>query len=145
MKHELKRYNCRINLDSHVDMNTEIMGEVSNLVQVFDNIIVNAIQSYGDESGDIDFKITGKDSNIVFSFQDYGSGIPQEIQLRLFKEMLTTKGKDGTGLGLYMSYSIVRGRLGGNMWFESALGKGTTFYISIPCNSKSGRYQEVLE
>lgn len=145
MKHELKKYNCKINLDSHVDMNSEIVGEVSRLVQVFDNIIVNAIHSYGEESGTIDFKIIGKNNNIIFSFQDYGAGISPEIQSRLFKEMLTTKGKNGTGLGLYMSYSTVRGGFGGNMWFESTPGKGTTFYISIPCNSKQGRYQEVME
>lgn len=145
MKHELKRYHCRINLDSHVDMSTQIVGEVSSLVQVFDNIIVNAIHSYGEDSGTIDFKIVGRNNDIMFSFKDYGSGIPREIQSRLFKEMLTTKGKNGTGLGLYMSYSTIRGGFGGNMWFESTPGKGTTFYISIPCNSINGRHQEVME
>jgi len=144
MTHELKRYHCKINLDSHVDMNTKIMGEVSSLVQVFDNIIVNAIHSYGDKSGTIDFEIIEKDKKIIFSFQDYGSGISPEIQLKLFKEMLTTKGKNGTGLGLYMSYSIIRGSFGGNMWFESAPGMGTTFYISIPSKIKNGEFQEVM-
>jgi signal transduction histidine kinase len=145
MKHELKRYHCKINLDSHVDMNTVIKGELNNLVQIFDNIIINAIQAYGEESGVIDFKIVGDSNNIVFSFRDYGSGIPPEVQKRLFKEMYTTKGKNGTGLGLYMSYSTIRGRFGGNMWFESTYGKGSTFYISIPCNSNYGRVQEVME
>jgi len=144
MNHELKRYHCKLNLDSHVNMNTKITGEISSLVQVFDNIIVNAIHSYGDESGIIDFKIIKNENNIVFSFQDYGSGIPPEVQLKLFKEMLTTKGKNGTGLGLYMSYSIIRGSFGGNMWFESAPAKGTTFYISIPCNRKHSVFQEVI-
>jgi len=133
MKYELKRYNCQLNLESHVDMNTEIKGELNNLVQIFDNIIVNAIQSYGEKSGIIDFKIVKKGKDIIFSFRDYGCGIPPEIQGRLFKEMLTTKGKNGTGLGLYMSYSTIKGRFGGNMWFESQPGKGSTFYISIPC------------
>lgn len=145
MKHELKKYNCKISLDSHVDMNTEISGEINNLVQIFDNIILNAIQSYGNESGIIDFKIIGDENAIVFSLRDYGSGIPDEVQSRLFNEMVTTKGKNGTGLGLYMSYSTIRGRFGGNMWFETLPGNGTTFHISIPCNSKYGRYQEVME
>lgn len=145
MKHELKRYNCRINLDSHVDMNTEIIGEVSSLVQIFDNIIVNAIHAYGEESGVIDFKIVGDEKDVIFSFQDYGSGIPFEIRPKLLKEMVTTKGKNGTGLGLYMAHSLVKGRFGGNIWFETELGKGTTFFVSIPCKSKNGRHWEVMQ
>ena len=42
------------------------------------------------------------------------------------------KGKDGTGLGMYMSYSTIRGLFGGKMWFESEEGKGTTFFIQLP-------------
>lgn len=144
MTHELMKYNCKINVDSHVDMSSEIEGEISSLVQVIDNIVVNAIQAYGEASGVIDFCIEGREDQVVFSFQDYGAGIPWEVQPKLFKEMLTTKGKDGTGLGLYMSYSIIKGGFGGNMWFESIPGKGATFYISVPCNSRQGRYQEVM-
>lgn len=132
MNHELKKYHCKININSDVDMFTEFKGEVNNLVQVFDNIIVNAIQSYGDKSGEIDLGIVEKDGNIVFSFKDYGPGIPADVQKKLFKEMFTTKGKFGTGLGLYMSYSTIKGRFNGDMWFESKLKEGATFYISIP-------------
>ncbi len=46
--------------------------------------------------------------------------------------MYTTKGKNGTGLGLYMSYSTIRGKFNGEMTFESEEGKGTTFTITIP-------------
>jgi signal transduction histidine kinase len=59
-------------------------------------------------------------------------GIPEDIQQKLFKEMVTTKGTMGNGLGLYMSYATIKGRFGGDLWFESEYGKGTTFYISIP-------------
>ena len=48
--------------------------------------------------------------------------------------MITTKGKDGTGLGLYMSYSNIRAHFNGNMTVESEVGKGTTFNIFIPVN-----------
>jgi len=132
MMHELKRYHCKININSNVDMLTEFKGEVNSLVQVFDNIIVNAIHSYGDKSGDIDLDIEKRSSDIVFSFKDYGSGISKDIQKKIFREMMTTKGKFGTGLGLYMSYSTIRGRFDGDIWFESELNKGSTFYISIP-------------
>ena len=132
MKHELKRYHCTLKTDFNLDMTTEIRGELNNLVQVFDNIILNAIHAYEGEYGEIYFKITKNDSNVEFILSDNGKGIPADVQKRLFKEMLTTKGRHGTGLGLYMSYSTIRGRFMGNMRFESTEGKGTAFYITIP-------------
>ncbi len=133
MKHELKKYHCILKLDSQIDMRTEIKGEVNNLVQVFDNIIINAVHAYEGNTGTIDLKIVRSGDNVEFIFRDYGKGIPGEITDRLFKEMVTTKGRNGTGLGLYMSYSTIRGRFGGNISFTSKVGAGTTFYISIPC------------
>lgn len=133
MKHELKKYHCALVTEFDIDMNTEIKGELNNLVQIFDNIIINAIQSYDGESGEIGFMIKRTADMIEFSLSDHGKGIPQDVQKKLFKEMITTKGKNGTGLGLYMSYSTIKGRFGGNMWFTSASGEGTTFYITIPC------------
>ena len=47
--------------------------------------------------------------------------------------MITTKGKDGTGLGLFMSYSTIKAHFHGNMTLQSELDKGTKFTISIPC------------
>jgi two-component system sensor histidine kinase HupT/HoxJ len=142
MNQELKRYHCKLNTDFQVDMDLELKGEVNNLVQVFDNIIVNAIEAYEENYGCIDLKIVKSGNNVEFSFKDYGRGIPEEVKDKLFKEMVTTKGKNGTGLGLYMSHSTIKGKFGGNMWFESEEGKGTTFFISIPY-TKDKNYQEV--
>lgn len=133
MKHELKRYHCVMKVDSHIDMSTEIRGEVNNLVQVFDNIIINAMQAYEGSSGVIELSIVRSGDNVEFTFKDYGKGIPKNVADRLFKEMITTKGKNGTGLGLYMSHSTIKGRFGGSMSFTTKEGGGTTFFISIPC------------
>ena len=73
-------------------------------------------------------------NNLVISVKDYGSGLPQKVQDKLFKEMITTKGKNGTGLGLFMSYSNIRAHFNGNMTFDSEEGKGTKFIITIPVN-----------
>lgn len=132
MHHELKISHCNLNIQSYIDPNTEIKGELNNLVQIFDNIISNAIQSYEGRPGRIDLLVSKNDEEINFIFQDFGKGIPDDVQPRLFKEMVTTKGKDGTGLGLYMSSSTIKGRFGGNMWFSSKEGEGTSFYITIP-------------
>ncbi len=132
MHHELKMSHCKLNIQSVIDPNTEIKGELNNLVQIFDNIISNSIQAYEGRTGKIDLLVSENDEEINFVFQDFGKGIPENIQPRLFKEMVTTKGKDGTGLGLYMSSSTIKGRFGGNMWFSSKEGEGTSFYITIP-------------
>ena len=55
-----------------------------------------------------------------------------EIQDKLFKEMITTKGKNGTGLGLFMSYSNIKAKFNGNITFTSELGKGSIFSIILP-------------
>lgn len=132
MNHELKKYHCTLKTQINIDLNTEIKGEITNLVQVIDNIIVNAIQAYEGRNGTIDFEITKEGKNVKFLIRDYGKGMPNEVKSRIFKEMLTTKGKNGTGLGLYMSYSTIRGRFHGNIEFVSEVNAGTMFVITIP-------------
>lgn len=135
MKHELKNALVYLNTSVLVPETLTIKGNINSLVQVINNIISNAIQAYGGEPNkNIDFIIKLQRNNLVFSIQDYGFGIPKKIQDKLFKEMITTKGKNGTGLGLFMSYSNIRAHFNGNMSFESEEGKGTRFDITIPLN-----------
>lgn len=135
MKHELKNALIELNTKLLVPDTLSIKGNINSLVQVLNNIISNAIQAYnGKTNKNIDFIINKNKNNIVFTIQDYGSGIPEKIQTKLFNEMITTKGKNGTGLGLFMSYSNIRAHFNGNMTFESEEGKGTKFIITIPMN-----------
>ncbi|MDP4182977.1 MAG: HAMP domain-containing sensor histidine kinase [Bacillota bacterium] len=123
---------CLIIPQIQVDKNLEINGEINNLVQVLDNLILNACESYDGNEGSIDFIIRKENENIKFIIRDKGKGITDELKDRIFKEMVTTKGKHGTGIGLYMSYSTIKGRFGGDMWFENNEDRGVTFYIAIP-------------
>lgn len=133
MKHELKNALVSLNIDVQTDSNTAIKGNINSFVQVINNLISNAIQAYTDQPNKvIDFVIKKVDNDIQFIIQDYGSGIPESVQEKLFKEMITTKGKNGTGLGLFMSFSNIRAHFNGNMTFESKEGKGTKFIITIP-------------
>lgn len=133
MKHELKNALVSLNIDVQTDSNTSIKGNINSFVQVVNNLISNAIQAYTDQPNKvIDFVIKKVDNDIQFIIQDYGSGIPESVQEKLFKEMITTKGKNGTGLGLFMSFSNIRAHFNGNMTFESKEGKGTKFIITIP-------------
>lgn len=143
MHHELKISHCNLNIQSSIEPNTEIIGELNNLVQIFDNIISNSIQAYEGLPGKVNLLVSKNKEEINFVFQDFGKGIPDNIQPRLFKEMVTTKGKDGTGLGLYMSYSTIKGRFDGNMWFSSKEGEGTSFYIMIPSLTSQIRQESI--
>ena len=135
MKHELKNALIELNTSVLVPSSLSIKGNINSLVQVINNIISNAIQAYnGKTNKNIDFIIKIKDNNLIFTVQDYGCGMPKKVQDKLFKEMITTKGKNGTGLGLFMSYSNIRAHFNGNMSFESTEGKGTRFDITIPLN-----------
>ena len=135
MRHELKNALIELNTSVLVPDSLSIKGNINSLVQVINNIISNAIQAYGGKTNkNIDFIIKIKNNNVVFTVQDYGCGMPKKVQDKLFKEMITTKGKNGTGLGLFMSYSNIRAHFNGNMSFESTEGKGTKFDITIPLN-----------
>ena len=100
-------------------------------------MISNAIQSYnGQQNKSIDLTISQKDNNIVIDVADHGCGIPEDIQKQLFSKMVTTKGHNGSGLGLFMSYSTIKGNFNGNLSFKSKVNVGTTFTITLPINNK---------
>ena len=99
-------------------------------------MISNAIEAYGNNpSKKVVLSAEFKGKEIVISVKDFGPGLPEEVQKKLFKEMITTKGKDGTGLGLFMSYSNIKTQFNGDLKFESEIGKGTTFVITLPIYS----------
>lgn len=124
MKYELKNALIDMNVNMNVDDMISLSGNVNSLVQVINNIISNAIQAYnGETNKSIDLSFNKDGNNIVISVQDYGCGMTDEVKDKLFKEMITTKGKNGTGLGMFMSYSTIRGHFSGDITFDSAVRK----------------------
>ena len=133
MRHELKNAIIYLNISMKTDEHTKINGDINSLVQVINNMISNSIQAYnGQTNKNIELILETKNNNVLIHVKDYASGMPKKVQEKLFKEMITTKGKNGTGLGLYMSYSTIKAHFNGNITFESELGKGTTFTIILP-------------
>jgi len=132
MKHELKKYHCTLRSEITINVLSEISGDINSLVQIFDNLIINAIHAYNGEKGFIDLNVREDNGKVVFTLRDYGQGMTPSVKSRLFKEMVTTKGKNGTGLGLYLSYSTIKGHFHGSMEVESTQNKGTTFTVTIP-------------
>ena len=133
MKHELKNAFINFNVQMKTDENLILAGDVNSLVQVINNMISNSIQAYcGKHDQNIELIVSKSENNVIFSVKDYAGGLPREVQDKLFKEMITTKGKNGTGLGLYMSYSNIKAHFSGNITFETSDGVGTTFNVILP-------------
>lgn len=132
MKHELKNALVYLNISMLTDEKITIRGDANSLVQVINNMISNAIQAYnGKPEQVIDMIFRVENNDLIISLKDYAGGLPEKVKQKLFKEMITTKGKNGTGLGLYMSYSNIKARFNGDITFESN-NEGTTFNIIIP-------------
>ena len=133
MRHELKNALINLNTKMEIDPNIELKGNINSLVQVVNNMISNAIQAYnGKPNEQIDLIVSQADNAVTISIVDHAGGLPKEVEGKLFKEMITTKGKNGTGLGLFMSYSNIRAHFNGNITFDTKEGEGTTFYITLP-------------
>ena len=135
MKHELKNALVVLNVNCAVPETTIIHGNINSLVQIVNNLISNSIQAYNSANKDnriIDLNITSDKNNTIITVEDYACGIPKEVQEKLFKSMVTTKGHKGTGLGLFMSYSTIKGHFNGDLNFTSEVGKGTKFNIVLP-------------
>ena len=137
MKHELKNALIYLKVKMKTDEHQILNGDVNALVQIINNMISNSIQAYnGKPNQDIDMTLETKDNQLIISITDYASGMPENVKEKLFKEMVTTKGKNGTGLGLYMSYSTIKAHFNGTITVESEEGKGTTFSIVLPLSNK---------
>lgn len=133
IKHEIKK--ALLILESNIECDPALVlhGDINNLIQVIINLISNSIQAYGGTPNKkIFFNIDADETLVYITIKDFGCGMNKETQSKLFKEMITTKGKNGTGLGLYMSYSTIKGKFGGDITFTSEENVGTTFTVTIP-------------
>jgi len=111
---------------------------VSQMQQVFLNIIMNASDSMADNGIlTICTKISNDGENIYMVFEDTGSGVSSKNIDKIFEPFFTTKGPhEGTGLGLSISYGIVKNHKG-EIKVESREGKGTVFTVSLPVNTRT--------
>jgi PAS domain S-box-containing protein len=112
----------------------------SELNQAVLNIVINAAHAIGDVVGDgtedrgtLTVRTLLRDGCAEIQIQDSGSGIPGEVQRRIFDPFFTTKevGR-GTGQGLTLAHSVIVDKHGGSLHFETAAGRGTTFFIRLP-------------
>jgi signal transduction histidine kinase len=129
----LRKLNVEIDLDLENDL-PSISGNLQNIEQVILNLIINAAQAIEHDCGKIRIstRLHPQDGDIRISVSDNGKGVNPAIAGKLFDPFITDKqDKGGTGLGLSVSYNLIKSH-GGSITFESCQGKGATFHILLP-------------
>ena len=114
-----------------------IKGDEQLKVQLFQNIVGNAIKYRSQENPKIHISATKEKNQYLFSIKDNGIGIsPEHLEriFTIFQRLHTHDEYEGTGIGLAIAQKIVH-QQGGQIWAESELGKGTIFYFTIPIKS----------
>jgi light-regulated signal transduction histidine kinase (bacteriophytochrome) len=111
-----------------------VKADSSQLEQLFQNLISNAIKFHGEKSPSVHISVKENNGVWVFSVQDNGIGIDSQFKERIFEifqRLHSRREYPGTGIGLAICKKIIE-RHGGNIWVESATGKGAVFYFTIP-------------
>ncbi len=141
----IKENNAQINV---TNLPEKIMVDETKVRQVFQNLISNSLKFMPPETTPIiNINCISENGLWKFSIQDNGIGIPAEYREKIFKpyKQLHTKDKfEGTGMGLAICKKIVE-KHGGNISFESEVGKGTTFYFTILATLTPEENKNVLE
>ncbi|HSE32426.1 MAG TPA: response regulator [Pyrinomonadaceae bacterium] len=127
--------NIHITLELHNRSNAHVMGDDSELREVLVNMVFNAVDAMP-EGGTLSLSSRVVGESVVITVADSGIGMYPEVRSRVFDPFFTTKGKAGLGLGLAVSFGIIR-RHRGNVEVESQHGQGTKFIITLPVASMS--------
>jgi C4-dicarboxylate-specific signal transduction histidine kinase len=141
--HQLKMHDIDVALDLDPAI-PDIMAEHNRLEQVFINLVSNAIDAMDEKSSQpglqnttkrLSIKSFAESDQVVVQVSDTGTGMSEEIKNKIFEPFFTTKkvGK-GTGLGVSISYGIVKD-YNGSIEIESEPGQGTTFTLKFPAAS----------
>jgi hypothetical protein len=127
---------CLVSIPQDVDFSVTVEKDIPKLMmdpvmmkRVLTNLITNAVQAMPD-GGKLTINVSKKEEAVYISVQDTGEGIPETVRPRLFTPLVTTKAK-GQGFGLAVCKRLVEVH-GGEITFESEVGKGSTFIVNIP-------------
>ncbi len=127
--------NIKLSYDSQGNDSITIEADRSRLCQVVYNLLSNAVKFTADGSVTVIAEKKDKDDNfILLSIHDTGTGIDSEMLPKLFTKFATKSQTGGTGLGLFISKSIIE-RHGGKMWAENNKThgeRGASFYFTLP-------------
>jgi len=121
------------------EIKKKIVSDRERVGQVVTNLLTNAIK-YSPNADKVIINLLDKEDHVVISVQDFGVGIPKSKIGSIFERFFRVNGPteqtfSGLGLGLYISSEIVK-RLGGEIWAESKVGKGSEFFFTLPLEKK---------
>ncbi len=121
--------------------NLVVLADSSRLHEILANLVDNAIK-YSPKNTTVEISFIKTDGFAQVNVSDQGYGIPDEAKQHLFEKFYrvnrsATEAK-GTGLGLFVTKELVE-RQGGKIWFDSQVGKGTTFYFTLPLKKSDGK------
>jgi len=138
----------RLNLEVEIpkNMNPALEADHALLQQALHNLVENAI-NYTDAGGQVAVKLRTQQDQMIFEVHDTGTGIAPADQQRLFEKFYRTSRKGakedrGSGLGLAIVKSIAELHHG-KVWAKSQLGKGSTFFLSIPIRQEEGETENM--
>ncbi len=133
LRHELLNSSCQLKVDYDQNKVISLQGDINNLIQVVDNLLSNAIYAQKQVGGgEIEIQIYTDREHLHIAVKDRGQGISPNVREKLFKTMVTSKGTMGTGLGLYISNIVIKGKFSGHLWVRDREGGGSIFGIAIP-------------
>ncbi|ABU59168.1 ATP-binding protein [Roseiflexus castenholzii] len=139
---DLRKLN--ITLARHIEPTPSILCDGGQIAQVLLNLVTNARDAIGQNGGTITVSLRQCDEWVELSVLDTGGGIPEHVRDRIFEPFVTTKGAlgasstPGTGLGLSVSYGIIKDH-GGDIQFETETGVGTNMIVRLPIHPPSSQ------
>jgi C4-dicarboxylate-specific signal transduction histidine kinase len=128
----LKEGNAKISIEKNE--NITIQTYINELLQVILNLLNNAIDIFSEfkqADAQIVLSVQNEAENIILSVSDNAKGISEKNLPHIFEPYFSTKGKNGTGLGLYMSQMIIEKQFGGSIEVQTS-SAGSTFHVKIP-------------
>jgi PAS domain S-box-containing protein len=130
-----QRYDVRVIVDEGTASAPPVRADKLHLTEVLFNLVDNAIR-YTPEQGTVKLMARQEGGDVVISVSDTGVGIPEAERPRLFQKFSRIENplsnrERGSGLGLYFARGVVE-KHGGKIWVRSGVGKGSTFYVSLP-------------
>jgi signal transduction histidine kinase len=136
LQHELD--SGTVQVEAQIERGILLQGDSNKYAVVVQNLISNAVDAYEGGTGVVRVSIRRDGPNALLEVEDRGAGIPEEIRQRIFDYLFTTKDVGhGTGLGLSLVHSIVTSHFGGKIEYQSEVGSGTTFVVTIPLPAES--------
>ncbi|MCX6764602.1 MAG: ATP-binding protein [Candidatus Nealsonbacteria bacterium] len=146
-KSELERRKIKLVFEKSEKLLPKVKIDVEKINLVITNFLDNAVK-YTPSKGEVKICLNfiSKNKEIEFSIKDSGIGIPDRDKKRLFTKFFRSENAvrmetDGSGLGLFITKNIIEAH-GGRAWFESEVGKGSTFYFTLPVSEEPSDHKE---